>query len=48
MSGVPLQQALRHLRATYAAFFAERFRYPRFKSKRESRASAEYTRSAFR
>ncbi|MEU4641003.1 RNA-guided endonuclease TnpB family protein [Micromonospora sp. NPDC023814] len=48
VSSVPLQQALRHLHAAYAAFFAKRARYPRFKSKRKSRASAEYTRSAFR
>lgn len=48
VSCVPLQQGLRHLQAAYAAFFAKRSRYPRFKSKRKSRASAEYTRSAFR
>ncbi|MEU4645727.1 RNA-guided endonuclease TnpB family protein [Micromonospora sp. NPDC023814] len=48
VSSVPLQQALRHLHAAYAAFFAKRAGYPRFKSKRKSRASAEYTRSAFR
>jgi putative transposase len=48
VSCVPLQQALRHLQAGFAAFFAKRARYPRFKSKRRSRASAEYTRSAFR
>jgi putative transposase len=48
VSSVPLQQALRHLHAAYTAFFAKRARYPRFKSKRKSRASAEYTRSAFR
>ncbi|WP_433350076.1 RNA-guided endonuclease InsQ/TnpB family protein [Micromonospora sp. CA-111912] len=48
VSSVPLQQTLRHLQAAYAAFFAKRSRYPRFKSKRRSRASAEYTRSAFR
>ncbi|WP_200211037.1 RNA-guided endonuclease InsQ/TnpB family protein [Micromonospora coerulea] len=47
VSSVPLQQALRHLQAAYAAFFAKRARYPRFKSKKKSRASAEYTRSAF-
>ena len=45
---VPLQQALRHLQGAYAAFFAKRAKYPRFKSKHKSRASAEYTRSAFR
>lgn len=48
VSSVPLQQALRHLQGAYAAFFAKRSKYPRFKSKHKSRASAEYTRSAFR
>ncbi|TDC47072.1 transposase [Actinomadura sp. KC345] len=48
VSSVPLQQALRHLQAAFAAFFDKRARYPRFKSRKKSRASAEYTRSAFR
>jgi putative transposase len=48
VSSVPLQQALRHLQGAFAAFWDKRSRYPRFKSKRKSRASAEYTRSAFR
>ncbi|MFI6785432.1 RNA-guided endonuclease InsQ/TnpB family protein [Micromonospora sp. NPDC050276] len=48
VSSVPLQQTLRHLQAGFAAFWDKRSRYPRFKSKRKSRASAEYTRSAFR
>jgi putative transposase len=48
VSSVPLQQALRHQQAAFAAFFAKRSRYPRFKSRKKSRASAEYTRSAFR
>jgi putative transposase len=47
VSSVPLQQALRHQHAAFAAFFAQRGRYPRFKSRR-SRQSAHYTRSAFR
>ncbi|WP_067792305.1 RNA-guided endonuclease InsQ/TnpB family protein [Actinomadura formosensis] len=47
VSSVPLQQALRHLQTAFANFFAERAKYPRFKSKKRSRASAEYTRSAF-
>jgi putative transposase len=47
VSSVPLQQAIRHQQAAYAAFFAQRARYPRFKS-RNGRQSAEYTRSAFR
>ncbi|MEU3170182.1 RNA-guided endonuclease TnpB family protein [Streptosporangium sp. NPDC006930] len=48
VSSVPLQQALRHLQAAFANFFAKRARYPTFKSRKKSRASAEYTRSAFK
>ncbi|GEC06289.1 transposase [Streptomyces spinoverrucosus] len=48
VSSVPLQQALRHLQAAFANFFAKRAKYPRFKVKKKSRASAEYTSSAFR
>ena len=48
VSSVPLQQALRHLQAAFANFFAKRARYPTFKARKKSRASAEYTRSAFR
>ena len=48
VSSVPLQQALRHLQIGFTNFFAKRARYPRFKSRKKSRASAEYTRSAFR
>ncbi|MFE2570419.1 RNA-guided endonuclease InsQ/TnpB family protein [Streptomyces mirabilis] len=47
VSSVPLQQALRHLQGAFANFFSKRARYPRFKSKRKSRVSAEYTSSAF-
>ncbi|MFF5213434.1 RNA-guided endonuclease InsQ/TnpB family protein [Streptosporangium sp. NPDC000396] len=47
VSSVPLQQALRHLQAAFANFFAKRAKYPRFKSRKRSRSSAEYTRSAF-
>jgi putative transposase len=46
VSSVPLQQALRHQQRAFAAFFAKRTRYPRFKS-RQGRQAAEYTRSAF-
>src|SRR6516162_4160574 len=46
VSCVPLQQALRHQQRAFAAFFAHRARYPRFKSRR-GRQAAEYTRSAF-
>jgi putative transposase len=48
VSCVPLQQALRHLQGAFASFWDRRSGYPRFKSRRHSRASAEYTRSAFR
>ncbi|SDK81369.1 putative transposase [Nonomuraea maritima] len=48
VSSVPLQQALRHLQAGFANFFAKRAKYPAFKSRKKSRLSAEYTRSAFR
>ena len=48
MSSVPLQQALRHLQAAFANFITGRANHPAFKSRERSRASAEYTRSAFR
>src|SRR6185437_1703056 len=47
VSSVPLQQAIRHQQAAFGSFFAGRARYPRYKS-RNSRQSAEYTRSGFR
>lgn len=48
VSSVPLQQTLRHLQAAFTHFFAKRAKYPRFKSRKKSRKSAEYTTSAFR
>jgi putative transposase len=48
VSSVPLQQALRHLQTAYTRFWAKQARYPRFKSRKKSRVSAEYTRSGFR
>lgn len=48
VSSVPLQQALRHLQAAFTNFFAKRAKYPAFKSRKTSKLSAEYTRSAFR
>ncbi|GAA2624652.1 RNA-guided endonuclease TnpB family protein [Streptomyces vastus] len=48
VSSVPLQQALRHLQVAFTNFFGKRAKYPRFKSKKKSRKSAEYTTSAFR
>lgn len=47
VSSVPLQEALRHLTAAYANFFARRTGYPAFKRKHGPR-SAKYTRSAFK
>lgn len=48
VSSVPLQQTLRHLQGALSKFWSKQNRYPRFKSKRTSRASAEFTPSAFR
>ncbi|GAA3352612.1 RNA-guided endonuclease TnpB family protein [Streptomyces antimycoticus] len=48
VSSVPLQQCLRHLQAAFTNLFGKRARYPRFKSRKKSRASAEYTTSGFR
>ncbi len=48
VSSVPLQQALRHLQVAFSNFFGKRAGYPRFKSRKRSRRSAEYTASAFR
>ncbi|MGP3984843.1 RNA-guided endonuclease InsQ/TnpB family protein [Streptomyces sp. KR80] len=48
VSSVPLQQCLRHLQGAFVAFWEKRARYPRFKSRKKSRKSAEYTSSAFR
>ncbi|MGW3912214.1 RNA-guided endonuclease InsQ/TnpB family protein [Streptomyces sp. NPDC005070] len=48
VSSVPLQQALRHLQVAFTNFFGRRAKYPRFKSRKKSRKSAEYTTSAFR
>ncbi|MFE6718480.1 RNA-guided endonuclease InsQ/TnpB family protein [Streptomyces albidoflavus] len=48
VSSVPLQQALRHLQTAFTNFSGRRAKYPRFKSRKRSRKSAEYTTSAFR
>ncbi|WP_433919418.1 transposase [Streptomyces canus] len=48
VSSVPLQQALRHLQVAFTNFFGKRAKYPRFKSRKKSRKSAEYTTSGFR
>ncbi|MET7355310.1 RNA-guided endonuclease InsQ/TnpB family protein [Streptomyces mirabilis] len=48
VSSVPLQQTLRHLQTAFTHFCGKRAKYPRFKSRKKSRRSAEYTTSAFR
>jgi putative transposase len=48
VSSVPLQQCLRHLQSAFVAFWSKRARYPKFKSRKRGKHSAEYTRSAFR
>ena len=47
VSSVPLQQTLRHLQGAFAKFWNKQNAYPRFKSRKKSRKSAEFTRSAF-
>jgi len=48
VSNVALQQGLQHLQNAYVNFWAKRAKYPTFKSKRKSRASATFTTSGFR
>ena len=45
---VPLQQTLRHLQTAFVRFWETKNRYPKFKSRKKSRAAAEYTRAGFR
>jgi len=48
VSNVALQQGLQHLQQAYVSFWQKRARYPRFKSRKRSRASATFTTSGFR
>ena len=48
VSSVPLQQSLRHLQDGFQRFWSKQNAYPRFKSRKKSRKSAEFTSSAFR
>lgn len=48
VSVVPLQQSLRHLQQAFGNFWKKRARYPRFKSRKKSVLSLEYSRSGFR
>ncbi len=47
VSNVALQQGLQHLQNAYVNFWGKRAKYPTFRSKRKSRASATFTRMAF-
>ena len=48
VSNVALQQGLQHLQQAFVNFWARKTGYPKFKSRRTSRASATFTRSGFR
>jgi putative transposase len=48
VSNVALQQGLQHLQQAYASFWGKRAKYPRFKSRHHSKASATFTTSGFR
>lgn len=47
VSNVALQQGLQHLQNAYLNFWGKRAKYPTFKSKHRSRASATFTRMGF-
>jgi putative transposase len=47
VSNVPLQQVLRQQQVALNNFFAKRARYPRFKSRKKSRASATFQNNAY-
>jgi putative transposase len=48
VSNVALQQGLQHLQGAFVNFWGKRAKYPQFKSKRKSRASATFTTAGFR
>jgi putative transposase len=48
VSNVALQQGLQHLQQGFVNFWGKHAKYPTFKSKRKSRASATFTTSGFR
>jgi putative transposase len=48
VSNVALQQGLQHLQQAYVSFWGKRAKYPHFKSKHKSKASATFTTSGFR
>ena len=48
VSIVPLQQSLRYLQTAFNNFWKKRSRYPRFKTRKKSTLSLEYSKSGFR
>lgn len=48
VSNVALQQGLQHLQQGFVNFWGKHAKYPQFKSKRKSKASATFTTSGFR
>lgn len=48
VSNVALQQGLQHLQQAFVNFWGKRAKYPAFKSRHKSRASATFTTSGFR
>jgi putative transposase len=48
VSNVALQQGLQHLQQAYVNFWGKQAKYPAFKSRKKSRASATFTTSGFR
>lgn len=48
VAAVPLQQCLRNLQSAFTNFFEKRARYPKFKSRKNSRLGLTYSGSGFR
>lgn len=48
VAAVPLQQSLRHLQQAFNNFWKKKSHYPKFKSRKKSVLSLEYTRAGFR
>jgi putative transposase len=48
VSNVALQQGLQHLQQAYTRFWGKRAKYPHFKSRKRSKASATFTTAGFR
>lgn len=48
VSSVPLQQTLRHLQTAFSNFFEGRAKYPKRKTRRNSKLAAAYTKAGFK